>query len=361
MTPGGRRSGFVLSIPEDEPAPAAARTVSVMSDATHLAARLHGPGDVRVEREPRPAPGAGEWLVEVTSVGLCGSDLHWFSEGAIGDATLSRPLVLGHEMAGVVRGGPSDGVRVAIDPAIPCGECEQCERGDVNLCPRVVFAGHGVTDGGLRQFMAWPSHRLHRLPDALSDDEGALLEPLGVAVHALDLGHLRVASTVAVVGCGPIGLFLVQLARLAGATRVLAADPLGHRLEAAVKLGAQPIGDSDASVADVAFEVAGNDAAIDAALRLAKPGARVVLVGIPDGDRTSFSAAQARRKGLSLVLSRRMGEVYPRAIALATSGRLELAPLVTGVYPLADAARAVDAAVARAGLKTVVRPSTMID
>jgi L-iditol 2-dehydrogenase len=220
----------------------------------------------------------------------------------------------------------------------------------------VVFAGHGRCDGGLRQVMAWPSDRLHPLPDSLSDDEGALLEPLGVAVHALDFGHLRVASTVGVVGCGPIGLFLVQLARLSGATRVLAADPLTHRLEAAVRFGAEPIGDRDHGTADVVFEVSGSDGAVDTSLRLARPGARVVLVGIPDGDRTSFSASMARRKGLTLVMSRRMGEVYPRAIALATSGRLDLSSLVTGAYPLGDIDAALTAAVGRAGLKTVVRP-----
>jgi len=157
-------------------------------------ARLHGPGDVRVSEEPRPVPGDGESLVEVTSVGLCGSDLHWFTEGGIGDAVLSRPLVLGHEMAGVVRGGPADGARVAIDPAIPCGHCEQCLAGHPNLCPTVVFAGHGGCDGGLRQFLSWPSHRLHPLPAGLTDDEGALLEPLGVALHAVDLDTVLVAS-----------------------------------------------------------------------------------------------------------------------------------------------------------------------
>ena len=326
-----------------------------MSDG-QLAARLYGAGDVRVQSEERPVPGEGEWLVEVTSVGLCGSDLHWFAEGGIGDAKVSRPLVLGHEMAGVVRGGPADGTRVAIDPAVPCEACPECARGDVNLCANVVFAGHGGCDGGLRQLMAWPSHRLIPLPDALSDDEGALLEPLGVAVHALDFGHLRVASTVGVVGCGPIGLFLIQLARLAGATRVLAADPLAHRLEAAVKFGAEPVGDDDQGAADVVFEVSGSDGAIDTSLRLARAGARVVLVGIPDGDRTSFSASVARRKGLTLVMSRRMGEVYPRAIALATSGRLDLSSLVTGAYPLGDIDAALSAAVARTGLKVVIHP-----
>jgi L-iditol 2-dehydrogenase len=318
-------------------------------------ARLHGPGDVRVLDEERPVPADGEWLVEVTSVGLCGSDLHWFTEGAIGDAVLSRPLVLGHEMAGVVRGGPADGTRVAIDPAIPCGHCEQCLAGDPNLCPTVIFAGHGGCDGGLRQLMAWPSHRLHPLPAGLTDDEGALLEPLGVALHALDLGHLKVAGTVAVVGCGPIGLMLIQLARLAGATRVVVAEPLPHRLEAAIKEGAEPAVDGDA--ADVVFEVSGSEAAVDTALRLAKPGSRVILVGIPDGDRTTFPAAIARRKGLSLVLSRRMGEVYPRAIDLVARRLVALTPIVSATYSLADIGDALATASAREGLKVVVHPS----
>lgn len=318
--------------------------------------RLHGSGDTRLSDEDRPVPGEGESLVQVTSVGICGSDLHWFTEGGIGDAVLSRPLVLGHEMAGVIRGGPRDGVRVAIDPAIPCEHCEMCKAGDPNLCPDVIFAGHGAQDGGMREFLAWPTDRLHPIPDAISDDEGAILEPLGVALHAMDLAHLRMAATVAVVGCGPIGLLLVQLARLAGATRVLAVEPLPHRLAAAVRLGAEPAADR-APVANVVFEVSGSDDAVDASLKLARPGARVVLVGIPDGDRTTFNAAQGRRKGLTLVMVRRMGEVYPRAIALAASRRLELTSLVSGVYPLAEADAAMAAAAAREGLKTIVRPS----
>ena len=319
--------------------------------------RLHGAGDVRLHDEEQPVPsGPDERLVEVTSVGLCGSDLHWFTEGGIGDATVSRPLVLGHEMAGVIRGGADDGVRVAIDPAIPCGVCEPCLEGWPNLCTDIVFAGHSSCDGGLRQFLTWPAHRLHRLPDRLSDDEGALLEPLGVALHAVDLSHLRMASTVAVVGCGPIGLLLVQLAVRHGATRVLAAEPLPHRMAVAEKFGAEPAGDREA-VAEVVFEVSGSDAAVDTALRLAKPGARVVLVGIPDSDRTTFSAALARRKGLTLVTARRMGEVYPRAIDLATQGLVDLKPLVSDVFPLDQLPVALTTAVARTGLKVVVHPA----
>ncbi|HYN95326.1 MAG TPA: alcohol dehydrogenase catalytic domain-containing protein, partial [Pilimelia sp.] len=202
------------------------------------AARLHGVGDLRLAREPMPVPADDETLVRVTAVGLCGSDLHWYADGGIGDARLDRPLVIGHEMAGVIAAGPRRGERVAIDPAVPCGRCESCRSGWGNLCPQVRFAGHGAVDGGLRDYLAWPTDLLFGLPDALSDADGAMLEPLGVALHSLDLGHLRLGATVAVVGCGPIGLLLVQLARLAGAARVVAVDPLAHRREAATRLGA---------------------------------------------------------------------------------------------------------------------------
>src|SRR5688500_12861488 len=137
-------------------------------------ARLHGVQDIRVSEEPTPTAGPGESLVRVTAVGLCGSDLHWYTEAGIGDARLSNPLVVGHEMAGVSEGGPRHGERVAIDPAIPCGRCDLCLRGHPNLCPTVRFAGHGVLDGGLREFMAWPTERLHTLPDTLTDADGAM-------------------------------------------------------------------------------------------------------------------------------------------------------------------------------------------
>ncbi|HEY9241221.1 MAG TPA: alcohol dehydrogenase catalytic domain-containing protein, partial [Streptosporangiaceae bacterium] len=170
------------------------------------AARLHAVGDLRLTDEPVPVPGPGESLVQVTAVGICGSDLHWWGEGGIGDALLSRPLVLGHEAAGVIADGPRRGERVAIDPAIPDGTCRLCRDGYRNLCLHIRFAGHGGQDGAMREFLTWPSELLHPLPDALSDADGAILEPLGVAIHAVDLGHVKLAGTAAVVGCGPIGL-----------------------------------------------------------------------------------------------------------------------------------------------------------
>jgi L-iditol 2-dehydrogenase len=326
-------------------------------------ARLHAAGDIRLTDEPVPVPGRGMSLVGVTAAGICGSDLHWWAESGIGDSALDRPLVLGHESAGQIASGPDRGARVAIDPAIPCQRCRACRDGHRNLCPAVSFAGHGSTDGGMREFLTWPTGLLHRLPDGLTDHDGALLEPLGVAAHALDLGHLRLGGSAAVVGCGPIGLLLIQLLRAAAAARVIAFDPLPHRRDAAAAMGADQAAEPGAggtgvdTGVDTAFEVAGTDEAVALAMRLVRPGGRVVLVGIPGGDRTSFPAAVARRKGLTIAMARRMNDAYPRAIALAASGRVDLAALVTHRFPIAAAAEAMGTAARRDGLKVVIEPS----
>jgi L-iditol 2-dehydrogenase len=323
------------------------------------AARLYATRDIRVTDEIAPETGAGQTLVRVTAVGICGSDLHWWTEGSIGDARLARPLALGHEGAGVIADGPRRGERVAIDPAIPCETCRACRDGYRNLCYRIRFAGHGETDGMLRELMPWPARLLHPLPEAISDAAGALLEPLGVALHAVDLGHVPFGGSVAVVGCGPIGLLLVQLLRAAGA-RVLAVEPLPHRREAAGEFGAREVADATAALsgygADVAFEMAGTDAAVQAAMESVRPGGRVVLGGIPDGDTTTFPASLARRKGLTIAMVRRMNEVYPRAIDLVTRGAIRLDPLVSARFPLADTAGAFTAAQRREGLKVIVTP-----
>lgn len=330
-------------------------------------ARLHGVRDVRVGEAPDPVPADGESLVRVSAVGLCGSDLHWFAQGAIGDAALSDPLVLGHEFAGVVQGGPLDGRRVAVDPSDSCGTCEQCREGNSNLCPRVRFAGHGRNDGGLRELVAWPTRLLHPLPDVITDAEGAMLEPLGVALHTLDLAHVRIGATVAVVGCGPIGLCAVQLARVAGAGRVIAVEPLEHRRTVAATLGADVVLAPDDAVAgladatggrgaDVVLEVVGTDDAVALAVEAARPGARVLLAGIPEQDWTTFPASTARRKGLSLVMVRRMREMYGRTIPLVADGVVDVASLVSHRFGLADATEAFTVAHARVGLKVVVEP-----
>lgn len=331
-------------------------------------ARLHAVGDVRLHDEPAPVPTEHESLVEVTAVGLCGSDLHWFADGGIGDAALAEPLVLGHEIAGVVRGGPLDGRRVALDPSDSCGTCEPCREGNRNMCPAVRFAGHGRNDGGLRELMTWPTALLHPLPDHVGDADGAMLEPLGVALHAMDLAKARIGDTVTVVGAGPIGLCAVQLARVAGAARVLVVEPLAHRRDAATRLGADVVLDSGPDVAgllaeatggrgsDVVIEVAGTDDGVAIAVEAARPGRRVILVGIPGEDHTTFPASVARRKGLSLLLCRRMKEMYPRTIDLVARGVVDVSSLVSHTFGLDQAGEAFGVAVARTGHKVVVSP-----
>jgi L-iditol 2-dehydrogenase len=325
--------------------------------------RLYGSRDLRLSSETRPTPSAGEQLIRITTVGLCGSDLHWFDEIGIGDARLTRPLVLGHEFSALTESGE----RVAVDPARPCRACESCLKGHPNLCPRVRFAGHGDEDGALREYMAWDAHCLFPLPDSITDEEGAMLEPLGVAIHAVDLAHLKPGMTVGVFGCGPIGLLMIQLARLSGATQIVATDKLPWRVEAAKNFGAQAAflvadrAESEAILAatagrgvDVAFEAAGAQAAVDDAFNAVISGGKVVLAGIPADDRTSFSAGLARRKGLTIKLVRRMKHIYPRAFALVTRGLVDVRSLVTHRFPLTLAAEAFAIAERREGLKVII-------
>ncbi len=330
--------------------------------------RLHAAGDVRLHEEPDPVPGEGEVLVRATAVGLCGSDRHWFAEGGTGSASLTRPLVLGHELGGVIVDGPGAGERVAVEPAHPCGTCAACLNDDANLCPNVLFLGHGLVDGGLRTLMTWPRRLLVAVPDGIADDDIPLLEALGIGLHAMDLGHVRPGMSAGVYGCGPIGLLLIRALRAVGVGPILATDALPHRVEAALASGATearlvgedglPEGLSTWGPVDVAFEVGGVDGALETAIRTARIGGRVVVVGIPSTPRTTFPAAPARTKGLTIAVSRRMKARHMgRAIELVEEGVVDLAGLITGRYELADGAAAFRALLDRSGLKIVIKPS----
>ncbi|HET6562286.1 MAG TPA: alcohol dehydrogenase catalytic domain-containing protein [Marmoricola sp.] len=334
----------------------------------HRVAKLHAVGDLRLEDAEDPsAPPKGWSTVAVTSVGICGSDLHWYAEGGTGEVTIADPVVPGHELAGVALDGPFAGRRVAVDPAIPCGRCESCRRGHGNLCPQIRFAGHGSLDGGLQERLLWPDELLFPLPDGLSDDAGALLEPLGVAVHAVQHAHVRLGDDVLVVGGGPIGVLVGAVARRAGAARVFVSEPLEHRRRTALRFGADaawaPDRVEDELVAaisgrgvDVVVEMAGADEGIATAVACARPGARVALGGIPSTPLSAFPAAPARRKGLTFAMVRRMHDTYPRAIHLATTG-IDLDELVSDRFPLERSAEAFEHAVRRTGDKTVVTVS----
>lgn len=318
-------------------------------------ARLHEIGDLRIGEEPVPRAGPGQALLSVSSVGLCGSDRHWFADGGIGRTALTEPLVLGHEFAGVIADGAGAGRRVVADPAIPCGACRTCTGGQPELCPTAGFAGYAGTDGALRTHATWPIALLRDVPAAISDDEASMLEPLGVAIHAAHLAAPAPGMSVAVIGAGPIGQLVVRVLVARGDRDVCVGEPLPHRLDAAISAGARPLTDDDD--VDTVIECAGTDAAVATAVERVRPGGRVVLVGIPGDDRTTFTASVARRKGLTIQLCRRMRPAdLDRAIEMVGAGAVSLAGLVTHTFPLADIADAFRTLMARGGIKIVVRP-----
>ena len=333
------------------------------------AARLHGIRDIRAAEETLPIPSKGEVLLRVTAVGICGSDIHWFAEGTTGSAAFGEPFILGHEFAAVVEEGQWTGRRVAVEPHVSCGKCEFCLGGNPNLCPHHYFAGQAPQDGALRQLMTWPQDFLFPVPDTLSDGAVAMLEPLGVALHTVDLGKLRPGMRVGVYGCGPIGLLVVQLAKLSGAVEIIATDKLQHRLSAAGQMGATQVFQAEngaeaelilAATAgqgvDVAFEVAGDQGAVDTAVETCKPGAAAVICGIPSDDLTSFRASTARRKGLTIKIVRRMKHTYPRAIKLVSAGLIDVESLITHRFSLQESAAAFAVAESRQGLKVIINP-----
>lgn len=343
------------------------------------AARLHAPGDIRIEELPEPGPpGPGEVLLAVTAVGICGSDLHYYREGGLGGLTPEQPLILGHEFAGRVEAvGPGVslpvGSRVAAEPGRSCGRCEPCLEGHPNLCPHVLFCGSSPVDGALRERMLYPASLLFPLPDVISDDEGAALEPLGIGLHALSLARVEPGRTVAILGAGPIGLMLVILSRAAGASEIIVTEPVTHRHEAALRLGATaaldpsaaPVGTAireltEGRGVDVAFEAAGAPDTPAEAVEAVRAGGHVVLVGIPADDRVVLSHAVARRKGLTLRFARRAKHTYPRAIALAARRVVDLRPLLTHLFPLAEAAEAFHVAdtYADGALKVTIAPTS---
>jgi L-iditol 2-dehydrogenase len=332
------------------------------------AVRLHGARDLRLADEPEPVAAPGETLIRVGAVGICGSDLHWFVDGGIGDTKIVQPVVPGHEFGGTIAAGPRRGERVAVDPHIPCDRCRYCLAGWPNLCPTGRFSGQGSLDGPLRELMTWPTHLLYPVPDSLTDEQVPLLEPLLIAMHADYLHPVRRGDAVAVVGCGPLGLLQVQVACLSQPGRLLATDPLAHRREAASRFGASEALDLPAPVdaaasreapfetMDVVFEASGQPDAVDVAVALARPGGTVVMLGIPDEDETRFVASVARRKGLTLRLVRRSVPRYEQALRVIASGRIRLDGLVSHRFTLAEAAAAFELAERRDGLKVAILP-----
>lgn len=328
---------------------------------TMRASRLYGIRDLRLEELARPSPGPGEVLLHVASVGVCGSDVHYYLEGRIGTQIVTQPIILGHEFSARVEELGADvqelevGQLVAVDPAISCGTCEPCRQGHPNLCAQVRFCGTPPIDGIFAEYAVMPARNCFPLPDSMGPEEGALLEPLGIALHGVDLAHLKPGYSVAVLGAGPIGLLIGAVSRAAGATEVFVTEPLAQRREFALKYSADVALDPEAADpiteilrvtggrgVDVAFEAAGAPGTAQQAAAVTRIGGKVVIAGIPADDTIILNASTVRRKGLTIKLVRRMKHTYPRAIRLQQTGAVDLRPLATHRFPLEQIAKAFE-------------------
>ncbi len=321
--------------------------------ATMRVSKLYGIRDVRVEDGPVPQPGPDEVLLKIATVGTCGSDVHYYLEGGIGDQIVTDPITMGHEFSAWIAGlgeGVEDleiGQLVSVEPAIPCGVCEYCQHGHPNLCPDVRFCGTPPIDGVFAEYAVMPAENCFLLPEGFSPEEGALLEPLGIGIHTVDLSHLKVGETVAVLGAGPVGLLTAAVARVAGAGAVYMTEPQADRRAFALEYCADAVFNpeaddvvaaimaaTDGRGVDVAFEAAGAEETPDQAARIVRPGGKVIIVGIPSEDHMTMTASQVRRKGLTIKLVRRMKHTYPRAIRMIQNGLLDIAPLATHHFSL---------------------------
>jgi L-iditol 2-dehydrogenase len=347
---------------------------------------LEKAGKFRLAEVPRPAPAAGEVLLRVKAVGICGSDLHLFREGRIGDVPIelagSRSegkFIPGHECMGVVEevGSGVDaalaGRRVAVDPMAACGHCELCLAGNQNLCPNMVFLGHPPVGGCLREHLVLRADQVVPLPDELDDDAAVVLEPLGVALHALRIGKVGPARSAAVLGSGPVGLSCIMLLARMGVSPLIATDVLDYRLALAGELGAthalNPARTDIASEvkaltggrgADCVLECAGAPQTAGQTAEVAAIGGRVLVLGIPasDQDTLAFRHSAARRKGLTVFMIRRANRTTRDGIAWALKDRLPLGRLVTHHWPLAKVQEAFEtvAGYADGVVKAIVNP-----
>ena len=316
------------------------------------AAVLHPGGGFSIDDRESAIPGPGEISVESMAVGICGSDLHYFHDGHIGDWWVREPHVLGHEFSGVVAGvgagvtEPAVGDRVAIEPIIPCRECDSCERGLYNLCTDFSFTGSPHTDGGLQQVVIVPAESAHQLPEGMSFVQGALVEPTSIAVHAVRRSQLAEGESVLIVGAGPIGLLVAAVAKAKGAASVTITDINPARLEAAKALGVtQAIDVTDLSNedlrektnpvgVDLVFEAVGHPHTYDTALDVVRPGGRIVAVGVNADETIPFNLMLAQSKEVTLIPIYLGRDAFPEAIELLANGLIDSEALISHRFPL---------------------------
>ncbi len=326
------------------------------------AVRLVKPYCFSLNQEALPAVQADQVLLRVEAVGVCGSDIHMYKGVSYDQEEHIEPLILGHEFSGLIESTGERvshvraGERVAVEAGIHCGVCEFCLRGYTNLCPHMRFCGTPPNDGALRAYMAWPAHLVYPMPECLSYEDGVMAEVYGIALHSVSLANMRAGMTAAVLGAGPIGLSVVQLLhKTSGVLSLFATDLLDYRLDMAKKMGAHAVCNAgngnavefilDATQGrgvDVVFECAGAPETFQQSVQIAGRGGKVVVIGIPDDDRIAFSAAAARRKGLTIRFDRRSLFTYAKVIQMIAKGVLDSASLVTHHFPLEETQKAYE-------------------
>jgi len=324
------------------------------------AAFLSALGQIEIGEAPEPElAGPRDVLLRVDAVGVCGSDVHYYRTGRIGAAVVKFPFVLGHEFAGTIEKtgaevrGLQPGQRVAVDPLVACGHCDQCRAGRPNTCRNQRFMGQpGELSGSLAEHLVLPADCCYPVPDSMTDGQAAMIEPLSIGIHAQRLSQMGAGATVAILGSGPIGLSVLLACRAAADCTVYMADLIDERLKMAAQLGARwtgnpkqtdvvkAIGEAEPAGVDFVFECAGEQETLDQAVELLKPGGTLVMVGIPEFDEVSFAVHTLRRKELTMKNVRRQNHCMAPAIELVSSGRISLDPLMTHHFPLREAGAA---------------------
>lgn len=320
------------------------------------AAVQYAAGDLRIETRPLPVPGPRQVLVGIHAVGICGSDVHYHEQGRAGDYVLTAPMVAGHEASGtVLANGPGAslhpvGTRVALEPTIPCRECRSCVSGHYNLCPNVTCFATPPTDGVIADVIVHDERQTFAVPDTMSFEAAALVEPLSVAVHALRRGQVGIGDDVFITGAGPVGLLSAAVARSAGARSVIISDVHEWRLGRAAEFGATATHDSRGGSAhaagveaDVFIDCSGSPQAVADGFACLRRSGRLVLVGI-GADELTFPVDGLLSREITVTGSFRYAGDFPAAIAVAASKAFDLDALVTHRFDLEDTEKALTCA-----------------
>lgn len=311
---------------------------------------LHSPGDLRSDTRPTPQPAPGEVLVQVRLVGVCGSDLHYYELGRSGSSVVESPVVLGHEFGGVIVavGAGVDrtiGERVSVEPGVQCGKCTACRRGIYNHCTDMHFLGAAPTDGAMQEYVAVREDHAFALPDTVSDEAAALIEPLSVALWGVGRARLQRGESVVIVGAGPIGVLCALVARAKGANSVVLVDPADGRRQLAARLtGARVVAPADLEEPDGSFDVAlecsGSDSGLETALRSVRDDGRVVVLGV-GVDRLDIPMNTLQEGEISVTGSHRYRNTWPAAIDLVARGEVDPTTLITKKFSLDQAEEAI--------------------